>query len=62
VPAAATESGVQIRELRVDGGEAANDRLKQLQSDVSRIPLSRPASVETTVIGTSFLAGLAVGF
>jgi glycerol kinase len=59
---AMAESGVQIQELRVDGGAAANDRLMQLQSDVSGVHISRPVSIETTALGAAFLAGLAVGF
>ena len=56
------ESGLGIAELRVDGGAAANDALMQLQADLAGVPVSRPASVESTALGAAFLAGLAVGF
>jgi glycerol kinase len=56
------DSGVPIRELRVDGGAAANDLLMQFQADILGVPVDRPAFVETTAAGAAFLAGLAVGF
>jgi glycerol kinase len=52
---------VPIRELRVDGGAAANDFLMQFQADILGVPVDRPALVETTATGAAFLAGLAVG-
>jgi glycerol kinase len=51
-----------LRELRVDGGAAANDTLMQLQADLLGVPVHRPACLETTAMGAAFLAGLAVGF
>jgi glycerol kinase len=56
------ESGVPLRELRVDGGASANDFLMQFQADVLGVPVDRPALVETTAAGAAFLAGLASGF
>jgi len=56
------DSGVPIRELRVDGGASANDVLMQFQADVLGVPVDRPELVETTAAGSAFLAGLAVGF
>lgn len=56
------DSGGEMRELRVDGGAAANDWLMQFQADVLGVPVRRPAIVETTAIGAAGLAGLAVGF
>jgi len=56
------ETGLQIAEIRVDGGAAANDRLMQLQADLSGAAISRAASVESTALGAAFLAGLATGF
>ena len=56
------DSGIPIRELRVDGGAAANDLLMQFQADILGVPVERPALVETTAAGAAFLAGLAVGF
>jgi len=56
------ESGIPIRELRVDGGGAANAFLMQFQADMLGVPVDRPALVETTAAGAAFLAGLGVGF
>jgi glycerol kinase len=58
----ASEAGVRILELRVDGGAAANDMLMQMQADLSGVPVLRPESVESTAIGAAYLAGLATGF
>ncbi len=56
------ESGVPLRELRVDGGASANDFLMQFQADVLGVPVDRPALLDTTAAGAAFLAGLATGF
>jgi glycerol kinase len=56
------DSGIQIRELRVDGGATANDLLMQFQSDILQAPVIRPTVTETTALGAAYLAGLAVGF
>jgi glycerol kinase len=50
-----------LRELRVDGGAAANDLLMELQADLSGVPLTRPKQLETTALGAAMLAGLGVG-
>ncbi|MFZ6871495.1 glycerol kinase GlpK [Undibacterium sp. Di27W] len=50
-----------IRELRVDGGAAANNMLLQFQADLLGIPVIRPKVTETTALGAAYLAGLAVG-
>jgi glycerol kinase len=55
------ESGVPLRELRVDGGAAANGFLMQFQADVLGVPVDRPALLETTAAGAALLAGLGVG-
>jgi glycerol kinase len=55
------ESGVPLRELRVDGGACANDFLMQFQADILGVPVDRPALVDTTAAGAAFLAGLGVG-
>jgi glycerol kinase len=60
--AMAADWGRPVRELRVDGGAAANDWLMQFQADVADLPVSRPASVETTALGAAGLAGLTCGF
>lgn len=56
------DSGIQIRELRVDGGAAANNLLLQFQADLLRVPVIRPKVTETTALGAAYLAGLAVGY
>src|SRR5690625_5251076 len=56
------DSGIDIRELRVDGGEAANNMLMQFQSDLLQVPVIRPKTLETTALGAAYLAGLAVGY
>ncbi len=55
------ESGVPLRELRVDGGAAANGFLMQFQADILDVPVDRPALLDTTAAGAALLAGLAVG-
>ena len=57
-----SDSGIEIKELRVDGGAAANDFLMQFQSDILGKPVERPEIIETTALGAAYLAGLAVGF
>jgi len=56
------DSGITIKELRVDGGASVNNMLMQFQSDVLNTETVRPKVVETTVMGAAFLAGLAVGY
>lgn len=55
------DSGLQIPEMRVDGGASANNTLMQMQSDILQIPVVRPTVTETTALGAAYLAGLAVG-
>lgn len=57
-----SDSGVDMQELRVDGGASANDLMMQFQADILGVPVVRPKGVETTATGAAFLAGLAVGF
>jgi glycerol kinase len=56
------DSGIGIRELRVDGGATANNLLMQFQSDILQVPVVRPVLTETTALGAAYLAGLATGF
>jgi glycerol kinase len=56
------DAGIEISELKVDGGAAVNDLLLQFQADLIGIPVIRPESIETTALGAAYLAGLAVGF
>ena len=60
--AMARDSGVALKELRVDGGAAANHLLMQMQADYLGVPVLRPQVTETTALGAAYLAGLAVGF
>jgi glycerol kinase len=57
-----SDSGIETRALKVDGGASANNFLMQFQSDVLGVPVQRPKIIETTARGSAFLAGLAVGF
>jgi glycerol kinase len=56
------DAGVQVAELRVDGGAARNDLLMQFQADLIGAPVVRPHFTETTALGAAYLAGLAAGF
>ena len=56
------DSGISIKELRVDGGATNNNLLMQFQSDVLDTKVIRPTVTETTALGAAYLAGLAVGF
>jgi glycerol kinase len=56
------DAGIDLTELRVDGGAAANDALLQFQADLLGVPVVRPQVTETTALGAAYLAGLAVGF
>jgi glycerol kinase len=56
------DSGISIRELRVDGGATVNNLLMQFQSDLIGTRVVRPRITETTALGAAYLAGLATGF
>ena len=56
------DSGVKLKELKVDGGMVYNDMLMQFQADVLQVPVIRPKVAETTALGAAYAAGLAVGF
>ena len=56
------DAGITLKELRVDGGAAANDLLMQCQADLLGVPVVRPKTLETTALGAAYLAGLAVGY
>ncbi len=55
------DSGVEIPELRVDGGAAANALLLQIQADLIGAQVVRPTQLECTALGAAYLAGLATG-
>ncbi|RRU11212.1 glycerol kinase GlpK [Stenotrophomonas sp. 278] len=56
------DAGIELTELRADGGAMANDFMAQFQSDLLGVPVLRPQVAETTALGAAYLAGLAVGF
>ncbi len=55
------DSGIDIYDLRVDGGASVSDILLQIQADMLNVEVNRPKVVETTALGAAYLAGLAVG-
>jgi len=55
------DSGLKVRELRVDGGASANDLLCRFQAGLLGLPVVRPKTVETTSLGAAYLAGLGAG-
>jgi glycerol kinase len=60
--AMAQDSGIALRELRVDGGASRNNLLMQMQADFLGVPVVRPQVTETTALGAAYLSGLATGF
>ncbi len=56
------DAGIEVKELRVDGGATANNLLMQFQSDILNTKVIRPRITETTALGAAYLAGLAVGY
>ena len=57
-----SDSGVELTELKVDGGMVVNETLMQFQADMLDVPVIRPVVAETTALGAAYAAGLAVGF
>ncbi|MCA0991640.1 glycerol kinase GlpK [Pseudalkalibacillus hwajinpoensis] len=57
-----TDSGIDLKTLRVDGGVVNNNFLMQFQSDIIGVPVERPTVSETTALGAAYLAGLATGY
>jgi glycerol kinase len=56
------DTGIELPELRVDGGATANNLLMQFPADLLGVALRRCRGSETTALGAAFLAGLAVGY
>ena len=56
------DSGIELNELRVDGGASVDNLLMQIQADSIQTKLVRPKITETTALGVAYLAGLATGF
>ena len=61
IAAMQSDSGIKIKELRVDGGASRNDLLMQMQADILGCAVVRSGVTETTALGAAGLAGLAVG-
>ncbi len=62
VKAMEADSGVALKDLRVDGGMVANNWLMQFQADILGVRVQRPVVAETTALGAAYLAGLAVNY
>lgn len=62
VDAMVADSGLPLKELRVDGGAAVNDMLCRFQADILGVTVARPATTETTGMGAAYLAGIAEKF
>ena len=56
------DTGLDVKELRVDGGASVNNLLMQFQSDIINTNVVRPKIIETTALGAAYLAGLATGY
>ena len=61
VEAMQQDSGIDLKELRVDGGAVANNYLMQFQADILNVNVERPSIVETTAMGAAYLAGITAG-
>lgn len=55
------DSGVDLKELKVDGGASVSPFLMQFQADIMNMEVKRPAITETTALGAAYLAGLGMG-
>src|SRR2546429_1722440 len=62
VAAMERDSGIELKEIRADGGAVVNSFLMQFQADILGVPVEVPVVTETTSLGAAYLAGLAVGF
>ena len=56
------DAGVELPELKVDGGASANNFLMKFQADISGKKVRRPKCIETTALGAAYLAGLKTGY
>lgn len=56
------DSGIHLKELKVDGGACANHFLMKFQADIIDTAVHRPKCIETTALGAAYLAGLATGY
>ena len=62
IDAMMADTGLEINEIKVDGGASVSDIIMQFQADITGKTLRRPIVRETTALGAAYLAGLAVGF
>lgn len=62
IAAMAADSKINLNALKIDGGASANNFLLQFQSDITGVPVQRPACLESTALGAAYLAGLSVKF
>ena len=62
VEAMQKDAGIPLRELKVDGGASRNNLMMQFQADILGTTVVRPQTTETTALGATYLAGLAVGY
>ncbi|NMP37643.1 MAG: glycerol kinase GlpK [Clostridiales bacterium] len=62
IEAMKADSGIELSQLRVDGGASISNIMMQIQADMIRAKVNRPRVVETTALGSAYMAGLAVGF
>lgn len=56
------DSGIELTELRVDGGASVSNIMMQIQANMINTSVNRPKCIETTALGAAYLAGLAIGF
>ncbi len=56
-----SDAGIELKELKVDGGVSNSDFVMQFQADILGIPVIRPKTIETTALGAAYLAGLGAG-
>jgi len=56
------DSGIKIKDLKVDGGAVVNNFLCQFQADILDMDVTRPKEIEITSLGAAYLAGLAIGY
>lgn len=56
------DTGLDLSEMRVDGGAVANNFLMQHQADILQQKVLRPKVLETTALGAAYFAGLAIDY
>ena len=61
IEAMCLDSGIDINEIKVDGGVSKSSLVMQFQADISNKTLRRPIIHETTALGIAYLAGLCAG-